>query len=186
MGRSDRLPFTDSRTVSSEDVDSMLLRNKGSTATGLISGADIVVPRSRIFAYFFFYMLKAINSLVWYPRLFHRHFCFDRPKNLQAVPWIRQLVTVLLPRRPGFISGPIYLQKFFHPVCWLSTLIIIREMTHAHSFICYRRYIVLDIDGVFKWHTEEKTLVATRISVRNKLPSLSRFTHLLSLVEEHS
>jgi hypothetical protein len=61
VGRSDRLPFTDSRTVGSEDGDSMLLRYKGNTVTGLISGGDIVVPRSRIFAYFFFYILKAIK-----------------------------------------------------------------------------------------------------------------------------
>lgn len=184
VGRSDRLPFTDSRTVGSEDGDSMPLRNKGNTVTGLISGGDIVVPRSRIFAYFFFYILKAIKSLVWYPRLFHRHFCFDRPKNSQAVPWIRQLVTGLVPRRAGFSSGPIYLQKGFHLVCWLSTVSIIREMTHANSFIYYRHYIVLDIDGVFKWHIEEKIHVATWISVRNKLPSISRFTHLLPLVKE--
>jgi len=118
VGRSDRLPFTDSRTVGSEDGDSMLLRNNGNTVTGLISGGDIVVPRSRIFAYFFFYILKAIKSLVWCPRLFHRHFWFDRPKNSQAVLLFRQLATGLLPRRPGFSPGPIYLQRFFYLVCW--------------------------------------------------------------------
>lgn len=183
-GLSDRLPFTDSRTVYREDGDSMLLRNNGNRVTGLISGGDIVVPRSRIFAYFFFYILKAIKSLVRYPRLFHRHFCFDRQKNSQAVPWIWQFVTGLLPRRPAFSSGPIYLQKVFHLLCWLSTVSIILDMTHAHPFIYYRHYIVLDIDGVFKWHTEENILVTTRISVRNKVPSISRFTHLLPLVKE--
>jgi hypothetical protein len=76
----------------------------------------------------------------------------------EALPYVRQLVTGLLPWRLGFHSNLVLvgfavyimlLEKVFLGVLWFFLVIIIPAMLHMHSFICHWYCIISVMGSVF-------------------------------------